>query len=285
MAIHIDIEPVKNFILGPEGSPSLVENPGFSLYWRSQGKDPFQAAMEVASYRQRGEMQSLLTSLGRISGVSIEQKLLRHLPEGFFVDNRVTFVPGNSRIIVSDANNLVINLFSIEQRGTKNYIGDFPLLSVLANCIHQICTAAIMPEVKASSFTGIRDNFLKRMLRQGSATLFFTTPVAGVVYELWQEAERRREADIKALRAYLHNAEGSPVTVERELEQRFGLNEPSSIVARYPLGTWMCQVIESAFGRGRLVELLQTPKEFISLFEQARQKFGLPEKYSLGDFR
>ena len=294
MAILIDVGPVKSLVNSPDTYPEVAGNLGFSLYWRSQGRDPVQVAAGMAATNTANraaaldvsgpENKGILNSLGRLSGVSIEQQLLRHLPGDPFIDTRVVFVPGSDLVMAADGNTLAINVFALEQRGNKVFLGDVPLLSFVANRVHQLCTHILASPQPAISCSMALGNFMRDLLREGSATLFFTMPVSGQVYNLWQDAEKRRETDISLLRQYLQTREGekSPMVLTREMEETFGLKGPAALVAKFPLGTWMCQVIESAFGRSHLVSLLQQPQDFLKVFEQARNKFGLAEKFSLG---
>lgn len=295
MAILIDLEPVKSLIAQPDTYAQVADNPGFSLYWRSMGRDPNQvaaglagtdAADRAAALDEAGqEAKSLLGCLARISGVSIEQLVLRHLPGDPFVDAQVVFVPGGDLVLAAEGNTVVINVFALEQQGNKLFLGEFPLLSLLANRIHQLYTKSLAPEQPVSSCAAAIRNFLLQLLRVGSATLFFTLPVSGSVYKFWQQAEQRRDGDVQLLRHYLRLAGGedkSPLVLIREMEQAFGLSGTAALAAKYPLGTWMCQVIEGAFGRSYLVDLLLNPADFLEVFEQARRKFGLADKYSLG---
>jgi len=293
MAILIDIDPVKTLITSPDAYPQVAENQGFKLYWSSAGRDPVQVATGLSGTNTANlaadldkaglEGKSMLTTLGRVSGVSIEQQILRHLPGNPFVDAQVVFVPGEDLPFSAGGSTVAINVFALEQRGNKLFLGDCPLLSFLANRIHQLCTNKIAPEQTLTSCSTAVSNFLLNLLKEGSATLFFTMPVFGTVFQLWEKAEGQRDTDLQLLRQYLRVKEGdkAPLALARELEQSFGLTGEAAFTAKYPLGTWMCQVIESAFGRARLVELFQHPGEFLGIFEEARMKFGLAEKYSL----
>lgn len=287
MAIIIDFEPVKLLITQPETYSQTAENPGFKLYWRTLGRDPVQSAAEVpgtdAAKRAASMEKDVLLALGRISGVSIEQLIIRHLPGNPSVNCRVIFVPGADLTLAAQDDILAVNVFALEMRGTKLFLGDFPLLSLLANRIHQLCSEKLAPVLPANSSARAVGNVLHSFLKEGSATLFFTMPVSGPVYSLWQKCEQQRDLDIEMLRNFLGAAGGdkAPSALTREMDQAFALTGAAALAARYPLGTWMCQVIESAFGRPRLVALLEHPEDFVNVFEQARNKFGLPEKYCL----
>jgi len=292
MPIKIDIEPIQSLIAQPESYLQVSENPGFSLYWRQQGRNPEQVATELAStggdrvavLKQPGpSKKTVLDGLNRISGVSLEQQVLRHLPEGSFVQTQVVFLPGADAPLVDQGTTVAVNAFALEQRGTKLFIGDFPLLSLLANRVHQLCTKALVPVVPPSTSAVAVKSLLHSFLLQGSATLFFTMPVSGPVYNLWQQAGKSRDSAIEKLRRYLQADDGdSPLALLRQMEDDFSLKGKAALGAKYPLATWMCQVIESAHNRSHLVQLFQQPSNFLATYEQARKKFGLPEKYSLG---
>lgn len=294
MSVRIDIELIRILSEQPDSLAPAAESPGFRLYWRNLGRDPSQAIVELAKPGLNDRLaaladegasgKSVLGALGRISGVSIEQQLTRHLPGGATVDVSVEFVPGGDPPVIAEGSTVAVNFFALELRGNKLYVGNFPLLSLLANRIHRLCTARLAAPRFDNEAGGILDNFLARMLWEGSATLFFTVPVSGPVYDLWQQAEKRREADVELLRRYIHANEHGPA-LARELEQHFALNGSAALAARYPLGTWMCQVVEGAFGRNSLVDLLSKAHGFVDAFEKARIKFGLPEKYSLAASR
>lgn len=292
MGVHIDIEPVKTLISQPEAFSQVADNPGFRLYWQSQGRNPSEAALALtmadsskaaALDQENPEGRSILNSLGRISGASVEQQVARHLP-GEIGDYWVSFVPGNDAPLAAEGNTVAINVFALEQRQNKLFLGDFPLLSLLANRVHRLGTQTLSPSVPGTTCSQVLSNFLGKLLQEGSATLFFTMPVSGPVYQLWEKAEAKRDAQVEMLRNYLHVKEGdmAPSALARELEQAFALPGNASLAAKYPLGTWLCQVIEGAFGRSHLLTLYQQPREFLPTFERARSKFGLAEKYSLG---
>lgn len=294
MSVCIDIELIKILSEQPDSLAPATESPGFRLYWRNLGRDPSQAISELANpgladrlaglAMEGASGKSVLGALGRISGVSIEQQVTRHLPAGAMFEVNVEFVPGSDPPVIAEGNTVAVNFFALELRGNKLYVGDFPLLSLLANRIHRLCTARLAAPRLELEAGGLLENFLARMLREGSATLFFTVPVSGPVYNLWQQAEKRREADVEMLRRYIHaNEHGSALA--RELERHFALSGSAALAARYPLGTWMCQVVEGAFGRNFLVDLLSKSHGFVDAFEEARSKFGLPEKYSLAALR
>lgn len=294
MSVCIDIELIKILSEQPDSLAPAAESPGFRLYWRNLGRDPSQAISELANpgladrlaglAMEGASGKSVLGALGRISGVSIEQQVTRHLPAGGMFEVNVEFVPGSDPPVIAEGNTVAVNFFALELRGNKLYVGDFPLLSLLANRIHRLCTARLAAPRLELEAGGLLENFLARMLREGSATLFFTVPVSGPVYNLWQQAEKRREADVEMLRRYIHaNEHGSALA--RELERHFALSGSAALAARYPLGTWMCQVVEGAFGRNFLVDLLSKSHGFVDAFEEARSKFGLPEKYSLAALR
>ena len=286
LTIRIDIELLKKLIEQPDSLAKAADSPGFKLYWLSLGRGHNQAIAELQGQNARiaalaqedANGKSILSTLGRISGSSIEQQVIRHLPAGITADATVEFVPGGDLPLVAEGNLMAVNFFAIEQRNNKLFVGDFPLLSFLANRIHQLLTAKLaLPLIGAG---GAFENFLCRMLREGSATLFFTLPVSGPVFSLWQQAEKRREEEVQLLRRSLHAQDRNSALV-RELEFSLSLPGSAALAARYPLGAWMCQVIEGAFGRDHLVALLQRPQDFVADFEQARTKFGLPDKYSL----
>lgn len=293
VAIHIDIDPVKTLITEPDAYSQVVANSGFQLYWRKQGRDPVQAAMafsmgegvgRAAALDQSGpDKKSVFNSIGRISGASIEQQVMRHLPGSFAMDITITFLPGGDLPLAAQGQDLAVNVFALEQRLGKLFLADFPLLSLLANRAHRLCTLAHFPDTPGTTCAKALSNFIGNMLKEGCATLFFTMPVAGTVYEGWQQAETRRDSEIQLLRRLLQVKEGdmAPQALAKEMERSLSLTGSAELAAKYPLGTWMCQVIESAFGRSRLVELLQQPDDFINTFEQARNKFGLADKYSV----
>ena len=285
MTVRIDIELLKKLIEQPDSLAKAADSPGFHLYWLSLGRDPNQAIAElqgrhvrIAALAQEDTSgKSMLGALGRISGASIEQQVVRHLSGGITTEVTVEFVPGGELPLIAEGNLVAVNFFAIEQRGNKLFMGDFPLLSILANRIHQLCSAKLaLPRLG----DGALENFLFRMLREGSATLFFTLPVAGPVFSLWQQAEKRREEEVQLLRQSIHAQDRNPALI-RELENSISLPGSAALAARYPLGAWMCQVIEGAYGRAHLVALLQHPQDFVADFEQARIKFGLPDKYNL----
>jgi hypothetical protein len=292
LGVHIDIEPVRALISQPESFSQMAGNPGFRLYWQSQGRDPAEVAQTLAKTEsgraaalneEQPDGRSVLNSLGRISGASIEQQVARHLPSEV-PDFRVSFVPGGAAPLAAEGNTVAVNAFALELRAIKLFLGDFPLLSLLANRIHRLGTQSLYPSAPGTTCSRILSNFLGTLLREGSATLFFTMPVSGPVHQLWEKAEARREAQVELLRQYLQVKDGdmAPPTLARELEQAFALSGNADLAAKYPLGTWICQVIEGAFGRSHLLTLYRQPQDFLPSFERARSKFGLAEKYSLG---
>lgn len=291
MAIHIDLEPVKTLYAQSDTYVHLAENPGYKLYWRAVGRDPLEAAEEIpnlgSSSQAAAVEQGVLSPLGRISGASLEQQVARHLPDNFDIDVRVVFVPGDKLAFVAEGYTIAVNVFSLEPKGNKLFLNDVHLLSLLANRIHQLCTEKLVSSLQANSNAKVIENLFVNFLREGSATLFFTMPVSGPIYSLWQKGEQQRDAEIEKLRRYLQSGGGDkvPPALARELEQTFALGGNAELTAKYPLGTWMCQVIESAFGRQHLVDLLQHAEDFLKVFEQARTKFGLPEKYNLAVVR
>lgn len=294
MSVRIDIKLIKILTEQPDSMVQAAESPGFRLYWRNLGRDPSQAISELAKPGLEGRLKALaeegvngksvLGALGRISGASIEQQVTRHLPAGAMFEVNVEFVPGGDQPVIAEGTTVAVNFFSLELRGNKLFVGDFPLLSLLANRIHQLCTARLVAPQLEDAAGGALENFLARMFREGSATLFFTVPVSGPVYNLWQQAEKRREADVQLLRRYIHAKENG-AALARELEHSLALTGSASLAARYPLGTWMCQVVEGAFGRNYLVDSLRHAYGIVDAFEEARSKFGLPEKYSLAASR
>lgn len=293
MGIIIDIEPVKALMAQPSNYSQIAENPGFKLYWHNQGRSPAEvaAALVVADPSGREVLnqetpnkKSVINALSRISGASIEQQVTRHLPWEKEIDARISFVPGGDAPLVTQGNIVAVNVYSLEQRLNKLFLGGFPLLSLLANRVHRLNTesgTAVRPEATCSQ---VRNVFLANLLREGSATLFFTIPVSGPLYQSWEQAGGQRDAQVDRLRHFIKIHDGSmpPQALAREMEQSFALGGDASLAAKYPLGTWMCQVIESAFSRSHLVNLLQQPDGFLAAFEQARIKFGLAEKYRLG---
>lgn len=288
MSVRIDIELVKTLTEQPDSLAPAVDSPGFRLYWRKLGFDPNEALAELAkpevvtklmALEDEVQGRSVLGALGRISGASIEQQVVRHVPDGAAVDSCVEFVPGGRLALVAEGNTVAVNLFAMELHGNKLYIGDFPLLSILANRVHFLASERFAPLGLENASAAPLAVFLGRMLRESCATLFFTVPVSGSTYNLWQQAEKRREADVDLLRRYIHG--GQRDAGLQELEQHFSLGASAASVARYPLGTWMCQVIEGAFGRNHLVNLMLQPQNFINTFEEARIKFGLPDKFSM----
>ncbi len=292
MGIHIDVEPVKTLITQRESYSQIAENPGFKLYWQSQGRGPGEVALALAVDdhsraaaldQDRPDGKSILNSLGRISGASLEQQVARHLPTAV-ADFQVTFVPGGDAPLVAEGNIVAVNVFALEQKLNKLFLGDFPLLSLLANRIHRLATQSLSPAIQGTTCSRVVSNFLGKLLREGSATLFFTMPVSGSVYQEWSRAEAQRDAQVDMLRNYLQVLDGdmAPLALARELEQTFALPGNAGLAARYPLGTWLCQVIEGAFGRSQLLDMFQQPQDFLPTFEKARSKFGLTEKYSLG---
>lgn len=287
MAIHIDLEPVKSLFSDSDSYSQIADNPGFMLYWRSRGYDPQQVAANLSEHSPASQAaaldQGILGPLGRISGVSIEQLVSRHLPGSPPVNAEVVFVPGDELPIATGNNTIAINVYSLEPRGNKLYLNGVHLLSLLANRVHQLCTEKLMPALPVNSNSGVINNVICKFLREGSATLFFTMPVSGPIYDLWHKAEQRRDVEIDQLRQYLRGEmdENVPAALSKKIEGHFGLSGMGEVSARYPLATYMCQVIESAFGRPRLIDLLQHADEFLTVFEQARKKFGLSEKYSL----
>ncbi len=292
MSVRIDIELVKTLTEQPDSLAPAVDNPGFRLYWRKLGLDSNQALTELTKPEVKTKLmaladevqgKSVLGSLGRISGASIEQQVTRHIPGGGIIDATVQFVPGAKLPLVAEGNTVAVNLFALELHGNKLYIGDFPLLSILANRVHLLASERLSPLGLENTNATPLAVFLVRMLRESCATLFFTVPVSGATYNLWQQAEKRREEDVGFLRRYLHNGERGLGL--QELEQHFSLGPSAAFVARYPLGTWMCQVIEGAFGRSYLVNLMQQTHNFVNAFEEARVKFGLPDKYSMVIFK
>lgn len=291
MAIHIDLEPVKSLYAQSDSYAHLAENPGYKLYWRTAGRDPLEAAEDIPdlglSSQAAAVEQGVLSPLGRISGASLEQQVARHLPDNFDIDVRVVFVPGDKLAFAAEGYTIAVNVFSLELKGNKLFLNDVHLLSLLANRIHQLCTEKLISSLPANSNAKVIENLFINFLREGSATLFFTMPVSGPVYNLWQKAEQQRDVEIEKLRHILQSGGGDkvPPALARELEQTFALGGNAELTANYPLGTWMCQVIESAFGRQHLVDLLQHAEDFLKVFEQARTKFGLPEKYNLAAAR
>lgn len=288
MSVRIDIELVKTLTEQPDSLAPAVDNPGFRLYWRKLGLDSNQAVTELTKPEVKTKLMALAEevqgrsvagALGRISGASIEQQVTRHIPGGGIVDANVQFIPGGKLPLVAEGNTVAVNLFALELHGNKIYIGDFPLLSILANRVHLLASERLSPFGLEDTNTAPLAVFLVRMLRESTATLFFTVPFSGQIYNLWQQAEKRREEDVALLRRYLHGGESGPSL--QELEQRFSLGSSAAFVSKYPLGTWMCQVIEGAFGRNYLVNLMQQTHNFVNAFEEARIKFGLPDKYSM----
>ncbi|HOC07225.1 MAG TPA: hypothetical protein PKN71_07930 [Bacillota bacterium] len=287
MSVRIDIELVKTLTAQPDSLAPAADSPGFRLYWRKTGLDPNEALTELATPEIKARLlaleeevqgRSVLGALGRISGTSIEQQVTRHIPDGGAVDSCVEFIPGGKLPFVAEGNTVAVNLFAMELHGNKLYIGDFPLISILANRVHLLASEKFVPGLDNASASPLAV-FLVRMLRESCATLFFTVPVSGNIYNLWQQAEKRREEDVELLRKYIQG--GKRAADPQELEQHFSLGASAALVARYPLGTWMCQVIEGAFGRNYLVNLLPQAHNFINAFEEARIKFGLPDKFSM----
>lgn len=285
MSIQIDFQTVKLLLAEAVADvDQLAGNPGFSFYWRNEKVEPREAAAvllkqqanfpgsaQLAAARDRFAEQpsTILQSLGRISGASLSQNLSRHLPAGVEVTADVYFVPGGSQPLHYGEGQLAVNLFALEQRANKLHLGEFHLLSVLAHYIHRIATGRL--NAGAGGMAGL----MNKLLRIGAATLFFTLPTAGPVRDQWDEADEQGAESFALLRRAL-TGRGDPAQVERSLT----LPKPASLAAPYPLATYMCQVIEGAFGRARLVELLQSG-DFVQVYEQARAKFGLPDKYSL----
>lgn len=292
MGIHVDVEPVKTLISQRDTYSQMAVNPGFKLYWQSQGRDPEGVAVAMAMDdpsraatldQSSADGKSILNGLSRISGVSLEQQVARNFPTQLG-DIQVTFVPGGDAPLVAEGNIVAVNVFALEQRLNKLFLGDFPLLSLLANRIHRLSTQSLSPVVQGTTCSRVLSNFLGKLLREGSATLFFTMPVSGFVYQEWAKAEGQRDAQVAELRHLLQAKDGemAPLALAGELEQAFALSGNASLAARYPLGTWLCQVIEGAFSRSRLLNLFQQPADFLTTFEHARSKFGLTDKYSLG---
>ncbi|MGI6363020.1 MAG: DUF5700 domain-containing putative Zn-dependent protease [Bacillota bacterium] len=287
MSVCIDIALVKILTAQPDSLAAAADSPGFRLYWRKAGLDPNEALTELATPEVKARLlalkeevqgRSVLGALGRISGASIEQQVARHIPAGGVVDSCVEFVPGGRLPLVAEGNTVAVNLFALELQGNKLYIGDFPLLSILANRVHCLASEKLVPGLDTANVSPLTV-FLVRMLRESCATLFFTVPVSGSIYNLWQQAEKRRDEDVELLCKYIQG--GKRAADLQELEQHFSLGVNAALVARYPLGTWMCQVIEGAFGRSYLVNLLPQAHNFLTAFEEARIKFGLPDKFSM----
>lgn len=285
MTIQIDLETIKLMLAPGTDVDQLLSNPGFSFYWRREGVEPRDAAAvllkqegsfpgseQLGAARDRFAEQpsTIVHSLGRISGASLRQNLNRHLPAGTDASCEVYFVPGAGQPLHSGEGKLAIDLFSLKQKAKKLHLGEFPLLSVLAHYIHRLETDRL--SVAASGMAGL----MQDMLRVGAATLFFTLPTAGPVREQWEEADMKSDENFALLRRALAGR-SDPLQVKNRLT----LSEPAALAAPYPLATYMCQVIEGAFGRARLVQLL-AGGDFVSLYEQARIKFGLAEKYNLG---
>lgn len=292
MAIRIELELVRTLAEKPGSLASAAaESPGFAMYWRNLGRDFGQAVAELsapgfdsrltAALAANSDGKNCLAALSRLSGASIEQQVSRHLPDDGAIDAWVEFIPGGDSPLVTEGNAVAVNIFALELRGNKLFVGDFPLLSLLANRIHRLCSAQLAALPAAAN--GALAVFLARMFQESCATLFFTVPVFGPMRTQWQEAELRREADVELLRRYLHGQERSAASAW-ELEEYFALQGSAALAAKYPLATWMCQVIEGAFGRPHLVGLLRRSTDFVRTFEEARVKFGLPEKYSLAVF-
>lgn len=289
MTVIIDLELLKALGKQTESTAKAAESPGFSMYWRSLGRDPAQAVADLftsgladrlaAVAAEGADGRSTLNALGRISGVSIAQQVKRHLPSGTMGEIKVEFIPGGDLPVYAQGNVLAVNVFALSLRGNKLYIGDYPFLSFLANRVHRLCTAGLGVRSPADN-TDSLTTFLSGLLREGCATLFFTVPYSGPVFQQWQQAEGQREAQVKSLRRLILTPEPSPALVA-ELAQNFALTGEAALAARYPLGTWLCQVIEGAFSRSFLVELLLRAHFFCRAYEEARVKFGLPDKYSL----
>ncbi len=285
MAIHVDSQAVK-MMLNREGADynQLAETPGFSHYWRTEGVEPRDAAVAVlgeeASFAGYKRLTSDLESfsaqsfnipqaLGRISGSSLQQNLVRHLPADLEAQGDVYFIPGGQRPLAVEAGMLIINVFALEVRGTKLYLGEFHLLSVLAHYLHRMATGQFSLTVQNIS------DMMTKMMYVGAATLFFTSPTSGPVRNQWDEAEKKTTEHFAALRRALASG-GNP----GHLESMLGLPAPASLAAPYPLATYMCKVIDGAFGRARLVSLLGEGN-FVSVYEEARVKYSLSEQYSL----
>lgn len=285
MSVNVHTEMLQELTEKPETLAAFAGCPGFQLYWRSLGQEE-----AVNHLRERGLAdklaalagegpggKSIIGALGRISGASIEQQVLRHLPAGGKIDVRLDFIPGGTAPLCAEGGLLAVNAFALKLQANKLYIGGFPLLSLLANRVHRLSTDRLFSKVPEGS-SPLPHRFLDRLLQEGCATLFFTVPITGPVSSLWQQATDRREAEAGLLRRFLTGGEG---TGDEELERHFSLTGDAALGAKYPLGTWMCTVIEGAFGRDFLVDLLHKPREFLPAFERARVKFSLPDKYSL----
>jgi len=285
MAIQVDSQAVK-LMLNKEGADygQLTENPGFSHYWRTEGVEPRDAAAAVlgeevsfAGYnRLASDMASFSAQpfnvpqgLGRVSGASLQQNLARHLPAGLEARGDVYFIPGGQRPLTVANGKLIINVFALDVRGTKLYLGEFHLLSVLAHYLHRMATGQFSLLVQ-----GMPD-MMTKMMYVGAATLFFTSPTSGPVRNQWDEAEKKTAEHFALLRKALVGG-GDP----GQLESLLGLPAPAGLAAPYPLATYMCKVIDGAFGRARLVSMLHGGN-FASVYEDARVKYALSPQYSL----
>ncbi|MTI94383.1 MAG: hypothetical protein FH749_02690 [Firmicutes bacterium] len=296
MSIIIELGSVKSLT---EPRPAdFTSNQGFNIYWQQAGINPdevaraisdgnsagFEGARELAASvttaAQDAGWSDILNILGRVSSVSLEQLLIRHLPEQVETDAEVFFVPGACRPVVFQGKQLAINVFSLEQRKRKLFVEDTPLLSLLCHFVHRICTQKFAKQA-GNSREQVVSSFLSKLFLEGAATLFFTLPTSGVVSQQWAAAEKRREHDFAKLREKCKDESSNPEQLRADLERQFALTAASALTARYPIGTYMCQVIESAFGRNHLVQLLSQPSRFAEEYEQARKKFALPDKYSL----
>lgn len=285
MAIQIDTQAVK-LMVNKEGADhaQLTENPGFSHYWRKEGAEPRDVGAAVlgeeTSFAGHNRLVSdleafaaqplnIAQSLGRISGASLRQNLVRHLPAGVEPRGDIYFIPGGQQPLIVADGMLIVNAFALEVRGTKLYIGEFHLLSVLAHYLHRMATGQFSLQIQNLS------DMVTKMMYIGAATLFFTSPTGGPVRAQWDEAEKETTENFALLRNALASGR-DPGQVETAL----GLPSPASLAAPYPLATYMCKVIDGAFGRARLVSLLGGG-DFVSVYEEARVKYSLSEQYSL----
>lgn len=287
MSVILDIKLAQKLVAQPDSLNQAAESSGFCLYWSHLGYSPDQAIAELRKSQelelaewggQEPRGKTPLGALSRLSGNSIKQEVSRHLPLNAMPEIVVEFVPGNVMPLVAEGNIVAVNIFSLQLVLNKLQVQGIPLLSLLTNRIHRLATENLLAKQPGDTGNSYND-FIAEMFREGCATLFFTVPTTGPVYDQWQRAEERREDEFALLRRCIRAADTGLLVAE--LRRSLALTGDAVLAARYPLATWMCRVVEGAFSRSFLVDLLLRPHYFLKAFEEARIKFGLPNKYSI----
>jgi hypothetical protein len=287
VAIRLDFSSLKAITQG-ETFNNLANNPALGLYWQAdwervalylcgdKGTDFTEAALldkKIRSFVANPACPDIFQALGRVSGVSIEQLVLRHLPEGAFVDVQVALIPGALKPLMRTDKLLVLNGLDLDMVNKKLHFHGVHLLSFLANRVHRMISEEMSPRGTA------QDVALAEFFLDGAATLFFSLPGQTEAGAAWLRAEEEREHQFGLLKELLTSRDGGTIKIRLAA---LALEGPGTLAAKYPLATYICQVIEGAFGRARLVELLATPAKILQVYEEARQKFSLPERYSVG---